>query len=92
MVYSSQEPQFSRVSAILKEEKITLQRFSREAVDDFSSEKPSSVAIPCLVHTELSLSMLVFLSGIRARLPCMARALILHIGSLLPSLRSSDMR
>jgi len=36
MVYSSPEPQFVCVSAILKEEKITLQQLGREAVNDIS--------------------------------------------------------
>jgi len=46
MVYSTSSPehQFVCVSGIFKEEKVTPQRLGREAVDDFSSGKMSSVA------------------------------------------------
>ena len=43
MVYSSPEPQFMCASAILKEEKITLQGLGLEAVDDYLSGKPATV-------------------------------------------------
>jgi len=47
MVYSSPEPQFMCASAILKEEKITLQGLGLEAVDDYLSLKTGySVAVP----------------------------------------------
>jgi len=46
MIYSSPGPQLVHVPVIPKEEKITPQWLGREAVDDFSSGKLSSVAVP----------------------------------------------
>jgi len=46
MDYSSPEPQFLWISAIIKEDKITPQWLGGEAVDDSHAEKSSSVVIP----------------------------------------------